>query len=261
RKTIHHHYETLLDVLCAMGNRYIKWPTAQQRQATKNFYRRNFGFPGIVGVIDGTLIPITAPKEQKQRYVDKNHDYSINVMIVCNHLRHIIDVYIGQPGSVHDNRVFRRSVLAKAIFARDELCGPDEHLIGDGGYMCMSKMMTPYRNDGRLQASHTYFNHKLSQCRATIERTNSLFKSRMARTEKLFCKNIITTNKHIAAAAVLHNFILLNGEDQDGFTLGGEVPEINVEEAMDASQPEGFARRQNIRLQLERELAVAEDED
>jgi len=140
QKTIHKFYRKILEILCSLGRKYIKWPNERQRQATARFYRRNFGFPGIAGVIDGTLIPITAPAEQKQRYVDKNHDYSINVMIVCNHERIINDIYIGQPGSVHDSRVYRRSTLARALHSLDGLLGPNEHLIGDGGYMCTRKV-------------------------------------------------------------------------------------------------------------------------
>ncbi|XP_052130914.1 putative nuclease HARBI1 [Frankliniella occidentalis] len=253
RKHIHNQYTILLNALCGIGHKYIKWPNIRQRQQTELFYRRNFGFPGVAGVIDGTLIRITAPSEQKQRYVDKNHDYSINVMIVCNHKRVINDIFIGQPGSVHDSRVFRRSPLAHALYSRNDLLGPNQHLIGDGGYMCTEKMLVPYRNDGNVDQSHRTYNFKLSQCRATIERTNSLFKSRMARTEKLFCKNIVRTNKHIAASAVLHNFILLRGEEQDGIVLEGELPEINVHDAIVAGQEEGYRRRQQIRLQLAEE--------
>ncbi|KAK3932735.1 Protein ANTAGONIST OF LIKE HETEROCHROMATIN PROTEIN 1 [Frankliniella fusca] len=257
KKTIHHHYCVLLDVLCGVGKYYIKWPNARQRQATELFYRRNFGFPGVAGVIDGTLVRTTAPAEQTQRYVDKNHDYSINVMIV------------------------------------DDLLGPNQHLIGDGGYTCTKKMLVRYMNNGHMAASHRLFNFKLSQCRATIERTsvlkggnipgkignlgercrkrsrlhignvpifktqertNSLFKSRMARTEKLFCKSIIQTNKHIATFAVLHNFILLNGEEQDGISLEAEMmPEVNVHERILAEQEEGYAKRHRIRIQLTEE--------
>ncbi|KAK3911630.1 Putative nuclease [Frankliniella fusca] len=253
RKNIHNQYMILVNALCGIGHKYIKWPNERQRQQTELFYRRNFGFPGVAGVIDGTLIPITAPSEQKQRYVDKNHDYSINAMIVCNHKRVIIDIYTGQPGSVHDSRVFRRSPLARALFSRDDLLGPNQHLIGDGGYMCTKKMLVPYRNDGNITPSHTWYNFKLSQCRATIERTNALLKSRMARTQKLFCKNIVRTNKHIAASAVLHNFILLRGEEQDGIVLEGEPPEISVQDAILAGQEEGHRRRQQIRLQLAEE--------
>ncbi|KAK3930873.1 Putative nuclease [Frankliniella fusca] len=111
----------------------------------KHYYRTRLvqmliGLIGVAGVIDDTLIRITAPSQQKQRYFDKSHDCSMNVMIVSSHRRIINDIYIGQRGSVHDTRVFRRSPLAHALFTRPELLGPNQHLIGDGGYTCTSKV-------------------------------------------------------------------------------------------------------------------------
>ncbi|KAK3913660.1 Putative nuclease, partial [Frankliniella fusca] len=248
-KSIHHHYKVLLDVLCAIGSRYIKWPSTRQRRITANYYRRNFGLPGVAGFIDGILIPITAPSEQRQRYVDKNHNYSINVMMVCNHARVIIDIYIGQPGSVHDCRVFRRSPLAKALFTRHDLLSPDEHLIGDGGYVCTSKIITPFHNDRHLRESHRHFNYKLSQCRATIEWTNSLLKSRMARLEKLFFARHYYHQHAYSCVSCSSQF--------HSSTWGGsesEVPNVNVDEAMGAARDAGFEKRMNIRLQLLEEL-------
>lgn len=66
---------------------------------------------------------------------------------------------------------------------------------------------------GNLTQSHRNFNLNLSQCRATVERLNALFKLRMSRLRRLFCKDIVTTVKHIVASAVLHNFVLLDGRD------------------------------------------------
>ncbi|KAK3911118.1 Protein ALP1-like, partial [Frankliniella fusca] len=163
------------------------------------YFERNYGIPGIVGAIDCTL---------KQRYIDKNHNYSINVQIVSNHRRQIIDTYVGQPGSVNDARVFRRSPLAKLIYSGDDLIGPDEHLVGDSAYQLTPKvqlreltlfleslqMMVPFKNYGNLTPSHTYYNFILSQCRSTIELTNQLFKGRVLRLTKLYCKSEVTTS-------------------------------------------------------------------
>ncbi|KAK3920108.1 Protein ANTAGONIST OF LIKE HETEROCHROMATIN PROTEIN 1, partial [Frankliniella fusca] len=215
----HYHYKNLIEIICEIGSKYIKWPNARDRQRTARFYNRRFGFPGIAGSMDGTLVPITAPREQKQRYVDKNHNYSINVMLVSDHKRLIRDIYIGQPGSVNDARVFRRSPLAQCLHSRNDMLSEGEHLIGDSGYVCTDKMLTPYRNDGHLTDSHHYYNYLLSQCRATVERCNGLLKMRMQRLERLYCKAINTTCMHLAASAIIHNFILLGGEEMVSFQL------------------------------------------
>jgi len=75
-------------------------------------------------------------------------------------------------------------------------------------------VLVPYRNDGHLDINKRYFNTVLSQCRSTVERLNGLLKARMQRLGgKLFCKSIRTVNMHIAASAVMHNFILLDGHE------------------------------------------------
>lgn len=136
----HVHYKKTVNLLCGVGHRFIKWPSEAERQRCAVFYERNFGFPGVVGSIDCTLIPITAPKEQKQRYVDRHQQYSINVQIVSDEHRRIRDCFVGIPGSVNDNRVFRLSPLAKNLFSRPEMLDENEHLVGDGAYATTSKV-------------------------------------------------------------------------------------------------------------------------
>ncbi|KAE8742254.1 hypothetical protein FOCC_FOCC012225 [Frankliniella occidentalis] len=258
---VHLHYKKFIRVMCEIGNRFIKWPNAVQRQRTVLFYERNFGFPGVVGSIDGTLISITAPREQKQRYVDKNSNYSINVQIVSDHRLLIRDVFIGQPGSVHDARVFRRSPLAKYLYSRNDMLDNDQHIVGDKAYVLTDKLMVPYRDDGHLGLSHRNFNFILSQCRCTVERLNALLKNRNIRLKKLFCKSIERTVQHIGAASVLHNFIILNGLEMDGIAFDGPVPEINVIEAMNARRQRGYDRRLFVRELLERNRVEEDEED
>ncbi|KAK3913659.1 Protein ANTAGONIST OF LIKE HETEROCHROMATIN PROTEIN 1 [Frankliniella fusca] len=223
----HYHYKNLITIICEIGSRYIKWPSARERRRTARYYKDRFGLPRVAGSIDRTLIPITAPKEQKQRYVDKNLNYSINVMFVSDHRRFIGDAFIGQPGSVNDARVFRRSPLAQCLFSREDMLAPNEHLLGDCGYVCTDKILTQYRDNGHLNASRRFLNNVLSQCRSTIERCNGLLILRMQRLGRLFCKSIDTTILLIGASAVMHNLIILRGEEIDGMVLEA-VPPINV---------------------------------
>ncbi|KAK3911738.1 Protein ANTAGONIST OF LIKE HETEROCHROMATIN PROTEIN 1 [Frankliniella fusca] len=224
---IYHHYKVLTQVLCALGSRYIKWPSEIERERTATFYERNFGFPNIVGSIDGTLIDITAPTEHKQRYVDRHGNYSMNVQIVSDHKRLIRDIYVGQPGSVNDSCVFRRSPLSRNLYGRQDLMNEDQHLIGDGGYKLTTK------------------------CRATVERLNELFKKRLSRLNKLHCKKVGTFVRHIAAAAVMHNCILLDGHPCDGVVFQGELPVIDVLQTMNDLEGAGERKRVMIRGVLE----------
>ncbi|KAK3932008.1 Protein ALP1-like [Frankliniella fusca] len=131
-----------------------------------------------------------------------------------------------------------------------------EHLIADSGYVLTDKMITPYRNNGHLVDSHRYFNYLLSQCRATVERCNGHLKMRMQRLGKLFCKSMNATNMHLAACAVIHNFILLGGEEMGGIVMENRTPTINVFEAINAGRDAGMQKQENIRRMLAERLAM-----
>ena len=42
---------------------------------------------------------------------DKDKRHSFNVQVACDPGRNIVDLFTGNPGSMHDSRVFRRSSL------------------------------------------------------------------------------------------------------------------------------------------------------
>lgn len=126
------------------------------------------GFPNIIGCIDGTHIRIDRPKESPESYYNRKDFFSIQMQIVCNHERKIIDVFIGFPGSVHDARVFRNSPLIEKLL-NPELRG---WLLGDSAYPCIRTLMTPYKDNGHLTDAETSYNAKLSSCRVRVEHTS-----------------------------------------------------------------------------------------
>lgn len=97
--------------------------------------------------VDGTLVRITAPSHQKQRYVDRHHNYSLNVQMAADHRMLIRNISAGQPGSVNDARVFKRSPMGKNLYSRNDMLSQDQHIIGDGAYTNTTKVMMwlPYK--------------------------------------------------------------------------------------------------------------------
>lgn len=73
--------------------------------------------------------------------MDHKGNYSINVMLVVNHERVITYASTGQPGSVNDARVFKRSGLARNMYGgAQNIISPDEHLLGDKAYNITPKV-------------------------------------------------------------------------------------------------------------------------
>jgi len=66
--------------------------------------------------------------------VNRHHSYSILVQAVCDDELLFRDVYVGQPGSMGDARMFERSPLSDNLLSNPHLI-LDEHLLGDGAYL------------------------------------------------------------------------------------------------------------------------------
>lgn len=73
-------------------------------------------FPGIIGCIDGTHIPIMPPTGEKWAFLNYKRFYSLNVQVTCDHQKLItsLDIF---AGAAHDSRIWRGSPV-KAEMAR-----------------------------------------------------------------------------------------------------------------------------------------------
>ncbi len=61
-------------------------------QAQKTAFMHIAGFPGVVGVIDGTHVRIIAPSEDEDAYVNRKRYHSINVQVVFSADYRILDI-------------------------------------------------------------------------------------------------------------------------------------------------------------------------
>lgn len=98
-----------------MSRNLIKWPTNCQN--LENEFLQFSSFPSVCGIVDGTLIPIMAPKDFEEQYVDRHGNHSINVMMISGPKYQFFYVNASKPGSVHDSRVLRRSQISARLDA------------------------------------------------------------------------------------------------------------------------------------------------
>ncbi|KAF0747088.1 protein ALP1-like [Aphis craccivora] len=134
------------------------------------------GYPGIVGAIYGCYIQIKQPRGDKHyKYINRKKDYAVIIQGVCTML---LDVHIGEVGSMHDARVFCRSELTNSL---PRLLDPDEYIVGDSAYPVSPYMMVPYKDNGVLTAKQKSHNNKLSKGRVKIENTWAQLKGKWKR--------------------------------------------------------------------------------
>lgn len=61
--------------------------------------------PCVCSVVDGALIPIAAPSENEDQFVDRHEkEHSLNIMAVCGPKGEIFYISARWPGSVNDER-------------------------------------------------------------------------------------------------------------------------------------------------------------
>lgn len=96
-----------------LAPRYIRFPrTINEIQETKNQFMADYDFPGIIGVIDGTHIALTAlPSEKEPAYVNRKGFHSINTQVVCDANMIITNINARFPGATHDAFIFGGSQL------------------------------------------------------------------------------------------------------------------------------------------------------
>ncbi|KAK0134932.1 putative nuclease HARBI1 [Merluccius polli] len=94
---------------------FIVFPGHKPVRAIKEEFYRIAGFPSVIGSIDGTHIPITAPSHNEADYVNRKSIHSINVQIICDAAHIISNVEAKWPGSVHDARIYRESNLSNRL--------------------------------------------------------------------------------------------------------------------------------------------------
>jgi hypothetical protein len=91
---------------------YIRWRTPEERIKIAESIRKKFDIPNCVGIIDGRLFPLeTRPLINGEYYFTRKGFYGINGLITCDDFGRIMDIVIGWPGYVHDNRVWMNSSI------------------------------------------------------------------------------------------------------------------------------------------------------
>jgi hypothetical protein len=248
-------------------NKIIAWPNEDKCDDIMNRINNKHGFPGrqylnlspshvynyivgVVGIIDGSHIPIKAPHQNGVAYVNRKGFHSMLLQGVCDDQKLFLDCYAGEAGSIHDACMFRRSDLGRTL---DTLNFPqNSHLIGDSAYQLHYKLIVPFKDNGHLTNPQRHFNTKLSKVRVTIEQTFALLKGRFRRLKLLEAVRSDLLPLLIITACILHN--ICQG-------VNDILPDVNIDEELEEERlmnpeneaindhinnPNALAKRNNI---------------
>ncbi|XP_067909481.1 putative nuclease HARBI1 [Heterodontus francisci] len=140
----HHCIKVVTDALFQRANHLITSKTDNTSQAER---ARGFstvsGFPMVQSVIYCTHVAHRAPAGQSGAFINHKRYHSMNVQLVCDHRKRIMQVCARYPGSCHDAFILRNSQVP-ALFSPPD--GMEGWILGDRGYPLKTWLMTPVRN-------------------------------------------------------------------------------------------------------------------
>lgn len=191
-------------LICMKIKQFINFPSNLEN-VKLNFYAIA-QFPGVIGAVDGTHIPIQNPGGiHAEVYRNRKKTFSINTQIVCGPHLEIYDIVADRPGSVHDNRIFQES-LVKRKLNEGVINGI---LLGDSGYGCQTYLLTPVLRTTTLQEEN--YNKSHIKTRNIVERTIGVWKRMFPCLTKKMATKLTSTCHIIVATAILYNICRHHG--------------------------------------------------
>uniref|UniRef100_UPI00398E8E5B putative nuclease HARBI1 n=1 Tax=Pristiophorus japonicus TaxID=55135 RepID=UPI00398E8E5B len=178
----------ITDALYWRKANYISFPMTREKQLERQTaFLRITDFPRVQGVIDCTHLALGAPQQTPEQFRNRKGFLSLNVQLVCDHNRKIMEVDARFPGSSHDSFILHQSSLPRLFTGTNEDCG---WLLGDKGYALSTWLMTPLRNP--RSAGQVAYNESLTATRSIIEHTFGILKQRFRCLDHSGCAAVLT---------------------------------------------------------------------
>lgn len=179
----------------------------EQRQIKLDFYDVSpLHFPGVIGAVDGSLIPILAPTEDEHLYVGRKGYHALNIQGIAAADLKFLNIVARWPGSTHDSFIWLGCNLENR-FENGQF--PNCYLLGDSAYGLKQYLMTPIRNP-ETRAERKYNRcHRTTRC--VVERAFGVWKMRFRCLHKsggTILQTPLKSIKIILATAALHNICI-----------------------------------------------------
>ena len=234
--------------LMRRANDFNKFPKAEAetRQAIQKFQDISH-FPQVVGALDGCHIPIKAPNEEPNEYVNRKSFQSIVLQGVADADGKFLHVSTSYAGSIHDARVLRMSSLLTAIEDGDILHSPLRRIggmqvkpliVADPAYKLTTWCMKPFPQTRALTDRQRDFTKSLSSARVVVEQAFGLLKGRWQCLLDKLDESVDKVPSTVITCCILHNICqeVSDGteidvaSDEDGF-LGVPLPGHDINAA------------------------------
>ncbi|KAL3690179.1 hypothetical protein R1sor_016488 [Riccia sorocarpa] len=208
----------------------IAWPDRQER-AVNSAHFAGLGFPGCIGLVDGTLVKLSQrPRDDGETYFDKK-----------------------MPGSCHDLTCLRRTSLWGRLGSA-QLFDNGQYLLGDSGYIPLDRLVCSYKRTAG-DMDKVDFNTCVAHARVGNEHCIGILKARWhslkeIRTQLRNPAENAYVIRWMRCCIILHNFLKWRRDE-----WSEDDHPIEVERDDDLGPPPKSARECS-RRGLERRQAV-----
>ncbi|XP_021734166.1 uncharacterized protein LOC110700893 [Chenopodium quinoa] len=171
-------------------------------------------FKNCLDALDGTMILVNVPCDDRPKYRTRKGTIAMNVLGVCSPEMEFTYVLPGWEGSAHDCRILRDAISRPNGLKVPKGC----YYLCDGGYTNGEGFLAPYRghlyhlkewNNGPRQPQNAeeYFNLRHAKARNVIERCFGLLKGRWGILRSPSWFSLKTHGRIVLACALLHNLV------------------------------------------------------
>ncbi|XDV14258.1 hypothetical protein PO909_002432 [Leuciscus waleckii] len=191
---------------------FIRIPDEVEASEIARSFEEVPSVPQVMGLIDGTHIPILPPSDGYKDFVNRKGWPSYVLQAVVDDKCCFRSISCKMPGSAHDANVLRMSdlfqrahLLPKSV---KNIEGEEVRLqiIGDPAYPLLDWLMKGYINSPNLTPAQQSFNVYLSSVRVGVEMAFGILKSRWRVLLKRSDFHFTFAPTMIATCCALHNF-------------------------------------------------------
>ena len=190
--------------------KFISWPSPSTMVRYAQEFQDLHQIPYVVGAVDGSHIPIVAPRLHAADYYNRKGFHSILLQGVVSAKCLFWDFDIGWAGSMHDANLWARTEIGQACEAGklSPYC-----LVGDAAYPCRPWMLAPFKGhkDG-LSREEYHWNFVQSSTRMCVERAFGMLKGRWRILLKRIDVHLKNVPDLVAACLILHNMCIVFGD-------------------------------------------------
>lgn len=190
--------------------KFIRWPSASVMDKFAQEFQNLHNIPYVVGAVDGSHIPIVAPRLHAADYYNRKGFHSVLLQGVVSSKCIFWDYDIGWAGSMHDANLWARTDIGK--FCEEGRLSPYV-LVGDAAYPCRPWMLAPFRGhkDGLTREEYNW-NYVQSSTRMCIERAFGMLKGRWRILLKRVDVNLKNVPDLVNMCLLLHNICIIFGD-------------------------------------------------